>query len=351
MAFLVVFAAVSVLALDESVPEIQERISNGWWQVDCHQPGTNGNARTYRAYSFGETIDWDWSDVRDVGPGTKLVSLATRADGKPNKIYVVRVDLKTPRLDIVGSIRCERWGSPMTDVDHVRTIRTLRETTADFMVRSRASSGRLARQSPVFLALNGAAWRPWNTVRDTCSTYAEPQSPLYSFGEQISVEGTGYGTHGSAENPQGIFVFYNDRTADIIPRVTKEIAKRIRFSVPCFTCRLLADGKPWPVPPFRKSPRGQRTSLGLSKTRQYLYIVVCDGRDKNWSVGLTFRELADLHKAAGSWDAINLDGGGSTTLLTWDAKRNCPYMHNWQKVPRRNGSNIGISQSAGTQSE
>ena len=341
-AALAAFAAVPLWALDESVPEIRERISNGWWRVACYKPGTNGGERVYRDYAFGEPVDWTASDVRDVGPGTKIVCLATKAEGIPNKIYAVRVDLSTPRLDIVGSLRCDVWGTPMTDVDHVRTARTLRETTAEFMVRNRAAEGRLAGKSPVFLALNCVGWGPWASRRDAQSTYADPASPLYSFGQQIS--GEGFGDEALQKRKLGIFVFYDDRTADIVSVVTPELAKRVRFSAACFVCRLVANGEVSRESGRDKS-RAQRTSLGLSKERRHLYFVVCDGRDKAWSRGLNFRELAEVHKAVGSWDAINLDGGGSTTLLTWDAKRNQPYMHNWQTGLRRNGSNIGLSQA------
>ena len=52
--------------------------------------------------------------------------------------------------------------------------------------------------------------------------------------------------------------------------------------------------------------------------------------------------VADERRARGE---PKLVGGGSTTLLTWDAKRNQPHMHNWQTGLRRNGSNIGLLQA------
>lgn len=338
---LLAFVAVSpAWALDEAVAEIRERKANGWWTTAYYKPGTNGTERAYRPYAFGGTINWNWAEVKDVGPGAKLVCLEVKA-AKLNKIYAVKVDLTTPGLNFIGAIRCDAWGAPMTDVDNVANAYTVREKTEDFIVRSRGTGSRLARNREVFLGMNSAAWGPWRTARDTRSTYANPNGPLYSLGVQISSSGTGYGTHGTAAVPHGVFVFRKDRTADIIPQVTPEIVKEVWFSLPCFVHRLLVDGRDGSTL-TRDRSRAQRTSIGLSRDRKTAYLVFCDGRNAAWSSGLTFVELAHVHRAVGSWDAINLDGGGSTTLMTWDAARHRPYMHNWQTSTRRNGSNMGL---------
>lgn len=60
-----------------------------------------------------------------------------------------------------------------------------------------------------------------------------------------------------------------------------------------------------------------RTSVGLSQDRKTMYIFVVDGRRKDsfFALGLTLPHLATMMKAVGCHDAINLDGGGSTTLI------------------------------------
>lgn len=61
--------------------------------------------------------------------------------------------------------------------------------------------------------------------------------------------------------------------------------------------------------------RHPRTAAGVSKDGWTLYLVTIDGRQKDWSVGMTLPELAALLIELGSHDAINLDGGGSTTMI------------------------------------
>ncbi len=59
--------------------------------------------------------------------------------------------------------------------------------------------------------------------------------------------------------------------------------------------------------------RHPRTALGLSRDAKTLLLVVVDGRS-DVSVGMTCSELASLMVELGAWNAINLDGGGSSEL-------------------------------------
>lgn len=57
-----------------------------------------------------------------------------------------------------------------------------------------------------------------------------------------------------------------------------------------------------------------RTAAGASLDGDTAYLVAVDGRS-NASVGMTLTELADFLAELGADDAVNLDGGGSTTLV------------------------------------
>lgn len=78
-------------------------------------------------------------------------------------------------------------------------------------------------------------------------------------------------------------------------------------------------------PAFATS-RHPRTAVGISGAgripRDYagrrVLLVVVDGRQSPYSDGMTLRELANLMLALGARDAINLDGGGSTTMVYSD---------------------------------
>jgi exopolysaccharide biosynthesis protein len=56
-----------------------------------------------------------------------------------------------------------------------------------------------------------------------------------------------------------------------------------------------------------------RTAVGVDRDRKALIILVVEGR-QSFSRGYTMVELARTLKRLGAEDALNLDGGGSTTL-------------------------------------
>ena len=65
-----------------------------------------------------------------------------------------------------------------------------------------------------------------------------------------------------------------------------------------------------------------RTALGYNADT--LFLVVADGRQPKYSTGLTLYELASILIELGATEAINLDGGSSSTFVVNDAVINKP---------------------------
>jgi len=59
--------------------------------------------------------------------------------------------------------------------------------------------------------------------------------------------------------------------------------------------------------------RHPRTLIGVDG-RGFIWLVAVDGRQSDYSVGMTFADLQRLCDRIGLRDALNLDGGGSTTM-------------------------------------
>ena len=62
-----------------------------------------------------------------------------------------------------------------------------------------------------------------------------------------------------------------------------------------------------------------RTAFGISQDKRYLFILVIDGRQPGYSNGAFDYETAAWLLLAGAYDGINLDGGGSSTLVIEDS--------------------------------
>lgn len=77
-----------------------------------------------------------------------------------------------------------------------------------------------------------------------------------------------------------------------------------------------------------------RTAVGISQDGKTVYVVTAEGRTKR-SSGLTIAELAKFMQEIGVYKAMNLDGGGSTTM----AVRNLGDLNRTKATnPERNGA-------------
>ena len=77
--------------------------------------------------------------------------------------------------------------------------------------------------------------------------------------------------------------------------------------------------------------RHPRAALGVSDDA--LVVVACDGRRSRVDAGLSMLELAGIMVDLGAERAINLDGGGSTTLVHRGHLLNRPYSNVDQPAP------------------
>jgi uncharacterized protein YigE (DUF2233 family) len=70
--------------------------------------------------------------------------------------------------------------------------------------------------------------------------------------------------------------------------------------------------------------RHPRTAVGFNQDSTKVFFVVVDGRQSNLSVGMTINELANLMLSLGAYNAVNLDGGGSSTMVIHNHVVNSP---------------------------
>lgn len=90
-----------------------------------------------------------------------------------------------------------------------------------------------------------------------------------------------------------------------------------------------------------------RTAVGVSADRRYLFLLTIDGRQPGWSDGADFHDTGEWLKRFGAADGINVDGGGSTTMVMSDCVGNAVRVNQSSFVEsygreRHIGHNIGV---------
>lgn len=72
-----------------------------------------------------------------------------------------------------------------------------------------------------------------------------------------------------------------------------------------------------------------RSAIAINQDKTQVWFVVVDGRQKDYSQGMSLNELGKLLISLGAYNAINMDGGGSSTLVTQNKEKasllNAPF--------------------------
>ena len=82
---------------------------------------------------------------------------------------------------------------------------------------------------------------------------------------------------------------------------------------------------------YGSDSRDPRTAIGYTKNN-VVWMLAVDGRHKG-TEGMTYSELSSVFFDIGCVAAVNLDGGGSTQMLTRDPKTGSLLMRNWPSDP------------------
>lgn len=157
---------------------------------------------------------------------------------------------------------------------------------------------------------------------------------------------TSYQKRGSMNVPgDGIVMTFGvGSNRDLIPKIgdtvflkysTGEYKDTVFYNGLCGTPRLVREGRiivDSPRENFRSKRfvKGdlRRTAIGTNKDKTKIYLVTTEGTNERARIsGADLKQLAYVMRRIGAYDALNLDGGGSTVMVIDDANvmnRNCP---------------------------
>jgi hypothetical protein len=156
---------------------------------------------------------------------------------------------------------------------------------------------------------------------------------LQAHGLQAAINAAPYGPqHASEGLPQdvaGLHVSNGDVVSTQIktyPALVISKKNRARIVNPPFSTDdvytavggfniVLRDGN---VLDFPRADLHPRTAIGIDRTSDTMWWIVIDGRQPGFSEGASLRDVAEVLRALGASDGINLDGGGTSTMVVAD---------------------------------
>ena len=276
-----------------------------------------------------ESLDWDAAP--SIARGMKYIHL-TLDEPRLMENYLVRIDLRTPGLRVTSTGRASNWGAVMTDyTNEVYLIDTLRVRTRDFMEEHRVHGTNMV------LALNTSPWGPWRLP--FTHKHGRFASLVVSDGQIVS----------HARRRNGMLVIFTNNVAKITNQLPNSLIPSVAIAHPGHGFGIIMQGGKSLVAPRRpdqKPALAPRTAFGISADGRWLYGVVVDGRQPGYSEGADGDDLVRILKAAGATDAINMDGGGSSTFAWWnDVTKSVfiPNRHNaWYRNYRPVAMNLGF---------
>jgi hypothetical protein len=241
---------------------------------------------------------------------------ADQAEARLQRVVAVRVDLRVPGIEFFS-----------TAANGEKPLETTSETTSEFLARNGLQ-----------VAINANFFSP------CCAPGNKDLTGLaISRGEIVSRQE-------ARHNGSGVLLITRDNRATIAvlnntPIVTAGVWTAISGS------GVVLSGGEKPANPTKEffTLAHPRSAVGVTKDGRYLVLVTIDGRQSGYSDGATLAEVADWLTRFGAHDGINLDGGGSTTLVAESGGRavglNRPsgaVRGSEVRQERSNGNNFGV---------
>ena len=201
-----------------------------------------------------------------------------RSSPRPIIIHVIVTDLQENGVNVLVTP-----GDPNADLP--LSGRTTSEFLQDFGVQ---------------VAINGDGFTPWHT-NTFLDYYPHMGDPVDVIGFAAS-NGTVY-----SQDTDNEPALYFSRTNQA--RINSPIGNN--YNVISGNTLLVKTGQ---ARNDLSSTLAPRSAIGLDRANRYLILIVVDGRQPGYAEGVSLSELAEIMIYHGAHTAINLDGGGSSTL-------------------------------------
>ena len=207
-------------------------------------------------------------------------------DPRPVVVHIVTVDLSAPGIGLTVTPAVDR---------PIRGHRLRARKVSTFLGEVNAQ---LAVNANYFIPFH-ASW-PWDF-------YPQEGEPVDVVGVSAS-----QGDHFAKKKWHGATLYISGDNRPTFGKPQGEV-----FNAVSGKQFILKDGEPTRLQ--KPEPPNPVLGLGLDKQGRKLILILADGRQPLYSEGLTIPELASMLRKHGAHTAVQMDGGGSTTLVIEDA--------------------------------
>ncbi len=239
--------------------------------------------------------------------GGRPAPIEMREELYPCVVYYRRVHY-TPRTLVAHivtiDLACKNIELFVTPPESITGKGTTSQGDKKNSLRARTTS-QFAKEFNVQVAINGDGFTPW-VSKNIFSYYPH-------VGDPISPNGFAASRSKEYGESKGPTLFVNSKNDATFGTTDSKVYNAI-------------SGQSWlvqnktPVPDLNDTRTAPRTAIGLDGPGTRLILIVVDGRQPFYSDGVTIQEMAELMLYYGGDNAINLDGGGSSTLVIQDPK-------------------------------
>ena len=257
----------------------------------------------------------------ELAPGIFILS-TTRSEPRPLNIYVAKINLATKGLRFKVT---PGNGDPNGDEPGDPNHETTRQTTLQYLKEKKA-----------LLAVNASFFGTKEANADNVGlvvSQGERISPFYQEWPAFNLD---------SKNNVSLIRGKHDTFETLKPNQHVELHNAISGSD-----QIVTDAKVTIQKREFSTSLHPRTAIGFTRER-WLIIVIVDGRQPGISEGMNLAELAKLMLELGCIQAINLDGGGSSTMAIANPQPhvvNVPSSKNSKGEYgelRKNGTNLAV---------
>lgn len=235
----------------------------------------------------------------------------------PQSVNSLRIDLLNPNIQLLS-----------TPSNSDLPEETIAQTTSQFLA-----------EYDLQVAVNANFFAP------CCNAIPEPKDLIglaLSTGEIVSPS-DGMISENIGEIPDSLLIT-EDNQAEITSTNPGDNFSNI-FTAVSAGPRLLVDGTIVvdEIPPDDFSDLNPRTAVGISEDEQFLILMTIDGRQPGLSEGATLFQTGEWLLRFSAYQGLNLDGGGSTTMVREDRFGNPQVLNSPSDGAERfNGNNFGV---------